>query len=619
MSEIEGGENLDRFSMLSIMVKEYAKMPLQSRLVATPLLELSFISVSSDFFRRCSLKKYINRLGSLQKKIHVTIKVIDNDSQEFLLFDSDDCDACVMDFHDDKLDIRLEKSKFNRPHWIPKHLDLKLLIKDKKDKMNEVVEIFRLDVEPTRPKPNVVYDEELRLDLEGKSFKHVQVHYTYFRYAMLAFVDCCVLKNDDIGPGDGSEDRLVKVSGAISARFKVRDKPITRSLLDEKNGNFAVFDHAQLHWSSCLAVPAYSSLEIIIDNMVVNQENIDTSYSEHDLIFKPMVDYEETVEIVGPHSKWRFSVTVKWRHAYNLLPNLCECDFSDEEEEEEEFEEDDMLQPFELPKSDVNVIMNRRDPLAVLDLYHLKLVEVFSICVCPYVGDRSFILGGTVEYTDCMGTHEVFNGDKQPSRLYPHQTLPMMEPRCCYTGTNIQMFFDLNDKEGRQLSLGCFSWDFVTITQWYNRRMCSIVRGKDGFAAVHYTAFSDATQAVVSVSFVSTEDRQYQVRGTILARYGCYRYRTQYDRRYYRSVLFEKGKDYVVLKNGEELPLLKRVVAVPLPVRLVVVVNLNVVVGGREEIVRGTARFASQRMTLEYETNSIEQLDYKLAVSVRWG
>ncbi|CAO2836194.1 unnamed protein product [Amaranthus hypochondriacus] len=629
-------ENSNPIDLVYFRDDDLDLIPYQGYCFATPLLELSYLSLCSDYFQTISFNSYTNPFPSLQDLIHVTIKVIDNDKRDFILFDSDTCDARSMAFFGYRLNICLEKSKLNRPVWIPKYLYLKLCIEDKSTR-SEIIEIFPLKVER-----KVVYDTQRFLELFGTSYKHVQVYYTYFRYAMIASVDCCVLKNDDIGVE--SEDRCVKVSGAISARFKVRDKVITRFLLNEQEGNIEIFDPAALRWSSSFAVPAYSSLEIVVDDMVVNQEKIDTS--GHPLIFEPISNHKEKVEIVGP--KWRFLVTMKWKHAYKSLPTLCECDLSDEAEGSSEESTDSLefeggcvvseliedgsrrdrekrlrLQLVEPPRSDVDVIMKRSDPEPAYHYHPLNLVEVFSICVCPYVenDDCSFILGGTVKMFDFWGTHEVFNGDKQPSRLYPHQTLPMVEPPGCYQGAYIRLEFDLNDEQGRQLSHGFFSWNFHGLRMWYDRRMCSIVHGKDGFAAVHYTVFSDAAQAVVRISFASTKDHEYQVCGRIWGRYSGYRYHTQYDRRYYQSPLFEKAKDYVALKNNEELPLLKRVVSVPTDDMLVVVVNLNVVVGGRKEILKlkGKVKFKSREKTSEYETKSIETSDYKLVVSVRWG
>ena len=61
---------------------------------------------------------------------------------------------------------------------------------------------------------------------------------------------------------------------------------------------------------------------------------------------------------------------------------------------------------------------------------------------------------------------------------------------------------ELTDNQGREISFGSATYDFHTIGTWRDKQICSVIRGQNGFAAVHYTIFTDAVLAKLSFKIV---------------------------------------------------------------------------------------------------------------------
>lgn len=114
---------------------------------------------------------------------------------------------------------------------------------------------------------------------------------------------------------------------------------------------------------------------------------------------------------------------------------------------------------------------------------------------------------------------------------------------------------------------------------------CSIIQGKHGFAALHYTIFGDAIQSKLKftlepITLCDDNAVNYQVYGKIVARYSCYKYSTHYKKKYYQSKLLKKGKEETVELGV--IPLSQSVVAVPLngSTSLIVSAKLHVFLNG---------------------------------------
>lgn len=60
----------------------------------------------------------------------------------------------------------------------------------------------------------------------------------------------------------------------------------------------------------------------------------------------------------------------------------------------------------------------------------------------------------------------------------------------------------MTDNQGREISFGCATYDLNNIEDWYDKRICSVIRGQNGFAAVHYTICKDAVLAKLSFEVI---------------------------------------------------------------------------------------------------------------------
>ncbi|XP_021738723.1 uncharacterized protein LOC110705179 [Chenopodium quinoa] len=106
------------------------------------------------------------------------------------------------------------------------------------------------------------------------------------------------------------------------------------------------------------------------------------------------------------------------------------------------------------------------------------LMEIFSVSVHPICGDcDSFRLKGIIKATDGSRNTVLFDGDKLPVDLFPNENVRLKGPRSCYRGEYFGIYCDLKDDEGREISSGYATYDLSTISSWYNRRICSVVKG----------------------------------------------------------------------------------------------------------------------------------------------
>ncbi|XP_021715544.1 uncharacterized protein LOC110683475 [Chenopodium quinoa] len=275
-------------------------------------------------------------------------------------------------------------------------------------------------------------------------------------------------------------------------------------------------------------------------------------------------------------------------------------------------------------------------PLFKLLKYNRTLVEVFSIYIGSFgrSGDALQLYGKISSY-DYFNVYDIFNRDKMnPVKLHPHTNVVPVEQPHCYEAFRVHfgMFFDLKDVEGHEISRGYLEWNYHSIYGMKDRRICSIVRGRHGFAAVHYTIFEHGVSANLKVTLLSEKSSDVcRVHGKIWGSYSTYEYEKAYEKEYYRSMIFEKGRaeyvevepmkeQFVEADGGGGVPLSKRKVAVPVDASFIVEVNLNVE-GEYGEALRGIATFNYVKPKLNKicsEVVKIEGWNYSLLVCVGW-
>lgn len=123
-------------------------------------------------------------------------------------------------------------------------------------------------------------------------------------------------------------------------------------------------------------------------------------------------------------------------------------------------------------------------------------MEIFSIYICSFGADglRLDLEGKILAYDD-NETFVIFDGDMGSKLLHSHDTVKLKTPYRCYNGEHFCIDLYLEDGKGRDISIGSVSFYFSYVHCFFNRRICSIIRGRHGFVALHYTIFSDALLA----------------------------------------------------------------------------------------------------------------------------
>ncbi|XP_074308529.1 uncharacterized protein LOC141643316 [Silene latifolia] len=419
----------------------------------------------------------------------------------------------------------------------------------------------------------------------NNSQSFVLFHYSVFQYAVAATVDvlffrkddkfdllteeteeqeykpCLEMKYDKIDVinydrrerEDGGVD--ADVFGSVSAYCNVtkekRKSPISlfwkspKKAVRVKSGDFIPLSR------SLVIVPAYSSsltVKVNLSSLGNNKPLLASGILE----FHP--EYKQTYkeDLDGEHGRVRVRVT--WNHAYDQQ-------LYHEKKQEYQY----VKQRF--PASD--------------------RVEVFSVAV-HRKKTRDFSVYGRVDVED-INQFCMYSRDKSCPQVCP-QAGPLLAPlkgphsRSFRTSEYFWIRVHLKDgTTGGEVSDGQAAWDSRFISFFNERRLCSVISGELGFAAVHYTAFCDeyAESARVNVKLYGEKLPGY-VYGKIVARYTTYEYSSAYEKKYYQNILFDReseadGLKPAAVESGLDLPLLKSVVCLPVDSNLVIEFDLAVV------------------------------------------
>ncbi|KAL6495610.1 hypothetical protein OROGR_030173 [Orobanche gracilis] len=130
--------------------------------------------------------------------------------------------------------------------------------------------------------------------------------------------------------------------------------------------------------------------------------------------------------------------------------------------------------------------------------------------------------------------------------------------------------FDIKVVGGHLAIKGYVDWAASALESelWRDKRLCSVIQGEHGFAAVHYSIFSRAVEANIKVFLkpkMESPDVCPKVYGSLIAQYSCYDYSTRYNRDYYEIELFRRIQDDSIPLNAADwtVPLSRYVVVVP--------------------------------------------------------
>ncbi|KAK9741417.1 hypothetical protein RND81_03G104100 [Saponaria officinalis] len=392
------------------------------------------------------------------------------------------------------------------------------------------------------------YDTLLRRDVPGR-LGVAHVYYAVFQLAHYATVQVTVTKNDDDSSCPATDIYGSIVAGyANGNRYCRADedlKFLETRLFDKKSHQpLRVMLGTPIMLSrDVVVVPAYSTLTMEVNLWDSNHGKI----AGKTLNFPAHMIGHDPVQIRTQYGC--VEVFVHWRHAYLYLYNDRFMDDSDRGESSNDLHE------------------MQKKPRVIYD-------QQLSSSFIPR--------------------------DDSCLELLPDNGLASIEVNYrAIDDSDFRMVLFLRDPIGNlEVSRGSFGWHSGSLEAympWYSKRLCSVVRGDDGYAAVHYEIFSDASEACLEVRLLAEghHDRPINLYGSLFGLYSGYNYSTSYDKKYYRSRLFDRARDRFVKQNvGSEIELMKSFVVVPCNASLIIEASLCVLSTDDVEVpIRGQHEF----------------------------
>ncbi|KAK9743036.1 hypothetical protein RND81_03G212500 [Saponaria officinalis] len=414
------------------------------------------------------------------------------------------------------------------------------------------------------------FEKDLMLTIELEGVGTAYVDYTALRFGVAAYLEFRLVKyfEGDSDDGSDSDEESVDVCGSILAyhsnaycgRKFASQFFYTKIFETQASESQVVKFESPINLSrQFVAVPAYSSLIIEF-----NLRDPDTD--EPIFVGGTVVEthnYETRMCVSGESCQnYKMRVRVSWK------------------------------QPFRLDESSYDRSMEYGERIATLPngvvVSAHPLLEVFSV----FIGRQNceeLSLHGKIEVCDAHLYCTLFEAtEKDPYRLPSGCNTILLNgpPRTMTPGEFTNIFIDLMDVKGRIYIKGCAQSSHGLNKHhksWHDRWLCSIVKGaqEDGFAAVNYMVMTYAIKYVVKVHFLSQGTAVFRdgLYGKIVAFYSKYKYKykTDDDREYYRSVLFERSEDECFMPNGDitEVELSRSVVPVPIESSLLIQVQLK--------------------------------------------
>ncbi|XP_074294953.1 uncharacterized protein LOC141622833 [Silene latifolia] len=357
-----------------------------------------------------------------------------------------------------------------------------------------------------------------------------------------------------------------------------------------------------------VAVPAYSSLTIKLELWDSNGKIAD------DFLRFPAYLLAEHPSYIRTQYAC-VTVQVQWYHAYVYLYKDQILSINDPERTLKmgmESSGSRHVQPPILPR-EINPLY-----------YGTHKVDVFSVFVGGIAGKITALCGAII-VNDGGDYFTLYNRDDNCAERLSDNSLASVDVNYrAVRNHTFGLILHLRDPVGKlEVSRGSFGWNDCTVGQYVqgdNRRFCSVVRGDDGYAAVHYQMFSFAFEAWVEVNLFSdgNPDIPINLHGTLFGRCSGDDYSTSYQKKYYTSRLFDQPRDRsVAMKSGSKLALLKSIVVVPNESSLIIEAKLDTFgIGGVAETINGMAEFKIDRCNKTI--SSIRGEHYGIEISVKF-
>ncbi|XP_074313352.1 uncharacterized protein LOC141648523 [Silene latifolia] len=551
--------------------------------LATPLVQVFSVRVSTNFDdgKPC--------------EIHGSIRVLEGSDCQFHLYDRHTEDSETI-YQSGNLSLIGPHDGAILPSMRTK---LKFELKDKIRGVDVVNGKLKLDLSTEDS-----YDRLLKGTVKG-AHGSASVYYVVFRFACYGYVQVRVTKIDN----DENKCNTADMYGSVVARYE-NARMYCSDEKDVKLLETRLFDHP-----SCLplrlldgtnirmsrnvvVVPTYSTLAIEVNLWDLNGE-----IASDRLQFPAYLQSEVPLYIQTQYA--RVQVQIIWGDAY-LYPDTVE------------------RRPRELHNQHLlaNLVPA---PLPRTKQYSGFLkAEVFTVFIGG-INEKVSGLCGTILVEDgSLDKVSIYNRDESCSELLRDHSLACIEVNYrAIQNSDFYIILNLTDPDGKlEVSKGCISFHLGYIDlKMYERRVCSVVPGKVGYAAVHYEVFDNAFEALVDVKLFAANgelDIPTSLYGTLLACYSGHNYSTSYEKKYYKSRLIDCPPDKAVeSKTGSKIALLKSIVVVPARSTLIIEANLSALgINNVIEPIHGKVEFEINKH--DTISKKIRGQDYGIEIDVKF-
>ncbi|VFQ70256.1 unnamed protein product [Cuscuta campestris] len=333
-----------------------------------------------------------------------------------------------------------------------------------------------------------------------------------------------------------NEGIVVNLAGKIFARYKntfgnYNSKPCV--LFEKQNGSESVKMNNKLGMSrKLLRLPAYSSLEVELDLMDVNTKKpIKKTFKcfNEDGIFAG----DRVLDVEGDFA----IILIRALISYPQKSSVDKIKANNE-------------------MSLYNTGNPRYDVGQESTLIPSMFVEFYSIFIGHKKMGSALKIFGTVELSSGKNSHYLFKrtGNDGVEIEDSQKVLPLGDVHMRLDEYSMpELKVDLKDVGGKFLIRGFASHDRI-----YDTQKCSVFPGEEGFCALQYSIFSRAFQAKIEIFVKNKSDHigPDTVYGSAIVQYSNFDYPTEFERDYFRSVLFKRTeKNSVRLKDDGRVPL----------------------------------------------------------------
>ncbi|XP_074291550.1 uncharacterized protein LOC141618351 [Silene latifolia] len=473
----------------------------------------------------------------------------------------------------------------------------------------------KLDLDPVNDDS---YDRLMKHEVRGPHV-YADVYYVIFQFAAYATLHVKVTKTEN---GDNNCDAADIYGSIVTGYENVRRYCSHDSDVDQLETH--VFDkpfHQPLRVllgepiklsRKVVAVPAYSSITIQVNLWDSNGKIAD------DCLQCPAYNRGDSFSYIRTQYAC-VEVRVQWKHAFLYLYRDRKMLLLKEKEPSNE--QEDM-------KKKQKVFYEEQASSSTFDFspmyFRNTKVEIFTVFV-DGVAQKISALCGAILIDDGGNKFSIYNRDDSCMEELSDSNFASIEFNFrAIQNDEWSMILYLRDPiNNLEVSNGTFGWNECALrsSAFYNKRLCSVVRGDDGFAVVHYQIFSFSYEAFVTVTLFRHDDTDFTVNlhGNLFGRYSGHEYSTSYEKKYYRSRLFDLPRNKAVeVKAGSEIRLLKSIVAVPGDSDLIIEADLVVCgIDGVDDFICGMAEFEFDLEEPYYETIEGEHYGIEICASFK--